>query len=156
MSHVHEGDDLLKGLSPFTCGVHIGEHHQEIATHATHFDQIMLGHTNPMVAEQETLHTREIPLPVTLYQFAPQLMCTSIIVNVAMGKNTPLVVALPSFCLVDWPHMETTLQGQSEDLAPVVPSMLAVGSEVNECLPAVTPVGTPVASPSDAGPCTDC
>ena len=54
-SHTHEARDLTKGVSLFTCGYQVGERDQDVAVRAHRFDQMLLGHTNPTLAEQETL-----------------------------------------------------------------------------------------------------
>ena len=58
-SHLFEGEDLSKGLSPFTCGFQVGERDTVISAWALHFDQMQLGHTTPTLAEQDTLHNRK-------------------------------------------------------------------------------------------------
>ena len=60
-SHIHEAEDLTKGVSPFTCGYQVGERDQDVAVRAHRFDQMLLGHTDPTLAEQETLRTRDLP-----------------------------------------------------------------------------------------------
>ena len=62
-SHTHEAEDLTKGVSLFSCGYQVGERDQDVAVQAHRFDQMLLGHTNPTLAEQETLRTKDLPLP---------------------------------------------------------------------------------------------
>ena len=123
-SHVHEAEDLTKGASPFTCGYQVGERDQDVAVRAHRFDQILLGHTNPTLAEQETLRTKDLPLPLTIYQFTTQLGCFSTVLDVALGENHPAAVTLRNFCLTEWPNLEHSLQGMPDDVRPYLPSML--------------------------------
>ena len=58
-SHLFEGEDLSKGLSPFTCGFQVGERDTAISARALRFDQMQLGHTAPTLAEHNTLRTKE-------------------------------------------------------------------------------------------------
>ena len=123
-SHTHEAEDLTKGVSPFTCGYQVGERDQDVAVRAHRFDQMLLGHTNPTLAEQETLQTKDLPLPFTIYQFTMQLECFSTVMDVALGEIHPAAVTLRNFCLTDWPNLEHSLQGMPDDVRPYLPSML--------------------------------
>ena len=123
-SHTHEAEDLTKGVSPFTCGYQVGERDQDVAVRAHRFDQMLLGHTNPTLAEQETLRTKDLPLPLTIYQFTTQLGCFSTVMDVALGESHPAAVTLRNFCLTEWPNLEHSLQGMPDDARPYLPSML--------------------------------
>ena len=123
-SHTHEAEDLTKGLSPFTCGYQVGERDQDVAVQAHCFDQVLLGHTNPTLAEQETLRTKDLPLPLTIYQFTTQLGCFSTVMDVVLGETHPAAVTLRNFCLTEWPNLEHSLQGMPDDAGPYLPSML--------------------------------
>ena len=123
-SHIHEAEDLTKGVSPFTCGYQVGERDQDVAVRAHRFDQMLLGHTNPTLAEQETLRTKDLPPPLTIYQFTTQLGCVSTVMDVALGESHPAAVTLRNFCLTEWPNLEHSLQGMPDDARPYLPSML--------------------------------
>ena len=123
-SHTHEAEDLTKGVSPFTCGYQVGERDQDVAVRAHRFDQMLLGHTNPTLAEQETLRTNDLPLPLTIYQFTTQCGCFSMVLDVALGVSHPAAVTLRNFCLTERPNLEHSLQGMPDDARPYLPSML--------------------------------
>ena len=76
------------------------------------------------LAEQETLRTKDLPLPLTIYQFTTQLGCFSTVRDVALGESHPAAVTLRNFCLTEWPNLEHSLQGMPDDARPYLPSML--------------------------------
>ena len=123
-SHTHEAEDLTKGVSPFTCRYQVRERDQDVAVRAHHFDQMLLGHTNPTLAEQETLRMKDLPLPLTIYQFTMQLGCFSTVLDVVLGESHPAAVTLRNFCLTEWPNLEHSLQGMPDNARPYLPSML--------------------------------
>ena len=123
-SHLFEGEDLSKGLSPFTCRFQVGEHDTAISARALGFDQMQLGHTAPTLAEQDTLRTKEVPVPQSIYELGTQLACTSMVLDVVLGDASPLATTLRNFCITEWPLMEVSLHAIGEDPTPVLPSML--------------------------------
>ena len=123
-SHLFEGEDLSKGLSPFTCGFQVGERDTAISAWALHFDQMQLGHTAPTLAEQDTLRTKEVPVPQSIYELGTQLACTSVVLDVVLGDTAPLATTLRNFCIAEWPLMEASLHAMGEDPTPILPSML--------------------------------
>ena len=123
-SHLFEGEDLSKGLSPFTCGFQVGERDTAISAWALRFDQMQLGHTAPTLAEQDTLCTKEVPVPQSIYELGTQLVCTSVVLDVVLGDASPLATTLRNFCIAEWPLMEASLHAMGEDPTPVLPSML--------------------------------
>ena len=123
-SHLFEGEDLSKGLSPFTCGFQVGERDTAISARALRFDQMQLGHTAPTLAEQDTLRTKEVPVPQSIYELGTQLACTSMVLDVVLGDTAPLATTLHNFCIAEWPLMEASLHAMGEDPTPILPSML--------------------------------
>ena len=123
-SHLFEGEDLSKGLSPFTCGFQVGERDTAISARALRFDQMQLGHTAPTLAEQDTLRTKEVPVPQSIYELGTQLACTSVVLDVVLGDTSPLATTLRNFCIAEWLLMEASLHAMGEDPTPVLPSML--------------------------------
>ena len=123
-SHLFEGEDLSKGLSPFTCGFQVGERDTAISARALRFDQMQLGHTAPTLAEQDTLRTKEVPVPQSIYELGTQLACTSVVLDVVLGDTAPLATTLRNFCIAEWPLMEASLHAMGEDPTPILPSML--------------------------------
>ena len=123
-SHLIEGEDLSKGLSPFTCGFQVGERDTAISARALRFDQMQLGHTAPTLAEQDSLRTKEVPVPQSIYELGTQLACTSVVLDVALGDTSPLATTLRNFCIAEWPLMEASLHAMGEDPTPILPSML--------------------------------
>ena len=123
-SHLFEGEDLSKGLSPFTCGFQVGERDTAISARALRFDQMQLGHTAPTLAEQDTLCTKEVPVPQSIYKLGTQLACTSVVLDVVLGDVSPLATMLSNICITEWPLMEASLHAMGEDPTPVLPSML--------------------------------
>ena len=101
-SHLFEGEDLSKGLSPFTCGFQVGECDTAISARALHFDQMQLGHTTPTLAEQDTLRTKEVPVPQSIYELGTQLACTSMVLDMVLGDTSPLATMLLNFCIAEW------------------------------------------------------
>ena len=123
-SHLLEGEDLSKCLSPFTCGFQVGERDTAISAQALHFDQMQLGHTTPTLAEQDTLRTKEVPVPQSIYELGMQLACTSVVLDIILGNAAPLTTTLRNFCIVERPLMEASLDAMREDPMPILPSML--------------------------------
>ena len=123
-SHPHEGDDLSKGLSPFMCGFQVGTRDTAIQVRAQNFDQMLLGHMTPSLAEQQQLSTKDIPIPTTIYELATQLACTSTVLDVALGESHPLATTIRQFMMVDWPNMEATLHTMMEDPTIILPLLL--------------------------------
>ena len=123
-SHLFEGEDLSKGLSPFTCGFQVGERDTAISAWALRFDQMQLGHTAPTLAEQDTLCTKKVPMPQSIYELGTQLACTSVVLDVVLGDASPLAATLRNFCIAEWPLMEAFLHAIGVDATPVLPSML--------------------------------
>ena len=123
-SHLFEGEDLSKGLSPFTCGFQVGDRDTAISARALRFDQMQMGHTAPTLAEQDTLRTKEVPVPQSIYELGTQLACTSVVLDVVLGDTSPLATTLRNFCIAEWPLMEASLHAMGEDPTPVLPSML--------------------------------
>ena len=78
-------DNLTKGLQPFTCGFQSTEWDHNVASTASQFDQMMAGLVAPSLAEQETFSTKEVPLPLMVYQLGMQLGCTSVVFGVVLG-----------------------------------------------------------------------
>ena len=93
-SHLFEGEDLSKGLSPFTCGFQVGERDTAISAQALRFDQMQLGHTTPTLAEQDTLRTKEVPMPQSIYELGTQLTCMCMVLDVVLGDTSPLATTL--------------------------------------------------------------
>ena len=93
-SHLFEGEDLLKGLSPFTCGFQVGERNTAILAWALCFDQMQLGHTAPALVEQDTLQTKEVPMPQYIYELGMQLACTSVVLDIVLSNAAPLATTL--------------------------------------------------------------
>ena len=120
----HEVDDLTKGLQPFTCGFQSTDRDHDVATRANQFDQMMAGLVAPSLAEQETFHTKEVPLPSTVYQLGTQLGCTSMVFDVVLGPIHPLAQDLRSFCLNEWPLVEAALSTSADDSTLVLPIIL--------------------------------
>ena len=123
-SHLFEGEDLSKGLSPFTCGFQVGERDTAISARALRFDQMQLGHTAPTLAEQDTLRTKEVPVPQSIYELGTQLACMSVVLDVVLGDTSPLATTLCNFCIAEWLLMEASLHAMGENPTPVLPSML--------------------------------
>ena len=123
-SHLFEGKDLSKGLSPFTCGFQVGERDTEISAWALQFDQMQLGHTAPTMAEQDTLQTKEVPMPQSIYELGIQPACTSVVLDVVLGDAAPLATTLCNLCIAEWPLMEASLHAMGEDPTPILLSML--------------------------------
>ena len=123
-SHLFAGEDLSKGLSPFTCGFRVGERDTAISAQALCFDQMQLGHTAPTLAEQDTLRTKEVPMPQSIYELGTQLACTSMVLDVVLGDTSPLATTLRNFCIAECLLMEASLHAMGEDPMPVLPSML--------------------------------
>ena len=123
-SHLFEGEDLSKDLSPFTCGFQVGERDTAISAQALRFDQMQLVHTAPTLAEQDTLRTKEVPVPQSIYELGTQLSCMSMVLDVVLGDTSPLATTLRNFCIAEWPLMEASLHAMGEDPMPVLPSML--------------------------------
>ena len=123
-SHLFEGEDLSKGFSPFTCGFQVGERDTAISARALCFDQMQLGHTAPTLADQDTLHTKEVPVPQSIYELGTQLACMNVVLDVVLGDTSPLATTLHNFCIAEWPLMEASLHAMGEDPMPVLPSML--------------------------------
>ena len=85
---------------------------------------MLLGHTNLTLAEQETLRTKDPPLPLMIYQFTTQLGCFSTVMDHALGETHAAAVTLRNFCLTDGRNLEHSLQGMPDDVRPYLPSML--------------------------------
>ena len=133
-SHLFKGEDLSKGLSPFTCGFQVGERDTAISARALRFDQMQLGHTAPTLAEQDTLRTKEVPMPQSIYELGTQLACTSVVLDVVLGDTSPLATMLRNFCIAEWLLMEASLHAMEED--PYThPSLHAMmGAAADGCL----------------------
>ena len=123
-SHLFKGEDLSKGHSPFTCGFQVGERDTAISAQALCFDQMQLGHTAPTLAEQDTLWTKEVSMPQSIYELGTQLASMTVVLNVILGDAAPLATMLCNFCIAEWPLMEASLHAMGEDPIPVLPSML--------------------------------
>ena len=102
----------------------MGERDTAISAGALCFDQMQLGHTAPTLAKQDTLHTKEVPMPQSIYELGTQLACTSVVLDVVLGDTSPLATMLCNFCIAEWPLMEASLHAMGEDPMPVLPSML--------------------------------
>ena len=108
-SHLFEGEDLSKGLSPFTCGFQVGERDTAISSRALCFHQMQLGHTAPTLTEQDTLRTKEAPVTQSIYELGTQVACTSVVLDVVLGDDSPLATTIRNFCIAEWPLMEASL-----------------------------------------------
>ena len=120
----HEVDDLMKGLQPFTCSFQSTDRDCVVATRATQFNQMMVGLVAPSLAEQETFHTKEVPLLSTVYQLGTQLGCTSVVFDVVLGPIHPLAQDLHSFCINEWPLVEAALSTSADNSTLVLPIIL--------------------------------
>ena len=118
------GKTSQKVLALFTCGFQVGEHDTAISAWALCFDQMQLGHTAPTLTEQDTLRTKEVPVPQSIYELGMQLTCTSMVLDVILSNTAPLTTTLRNFCIAEWPLMEASLHAMGEDPMPVLPSML--------------------------------
>ena len=76
----------------------VGERNTAISAQALRFDQMQLGHTAPTLAEQDTLCTKEVPMPQSIYELGTQLGCTSVVLDVVLGDTSPLATTLRNFC----------------------------------------------------------
>ena len=85
---------------------------------------MQLGHTAPTLAEQDTLRTKEVPVPQSIYKLGTQLACTGLVLDVVLGDASSLATTLCNFCITEWPLMEASLHAMGEDPTPVLPSML--------------------------------
>ena len=85
---------------------------------------MMVGLVAPSLAKQETFHTKEIPLPSTVYQLGTQLGCTSVVFDMVLGPIHPLAQDLRSFCLNKWPLVEAALSTSADDSTLVLPIIL--------------------------------
>ena len=120
----HEVDDLTKGLQPFTCSFQSMEQDCDVVSRASQFNQMMAGLITPSLAEQETFWTKEVPLPLTVYQLGMQLGCTSMVFNMVLGPIHPLAQDLHSFCLNEWPLVEAALSTSVDNSTLVLPIIL--------------------------------
>ncbi|KAL7574005.1 hypothetical protein ACA910_015586 [Epithemia clementina (nom. ined.)] len=64
------------------------------------------GHTQHTLAEQETFRMKDVSLPNTTYEAELQLKAISIILDVVLGLQAPVSIALCTFCRTDWPQVE--------------------------------------------------
>ena len=112
---VHRIDDLLAGISPFTCGWRVGsEKGDTVHQRQVNYDAQQGGGTQVTLAEQQALSTKEVQLPVTSWEATQMLGGLSIVLDEFQGANHPHAYNFRVFLTGPWQEVVHGVESMAE------------------------------------------
>ena len=123
---LHQLDDLLAGLSAFTCGWRPGTEQGEIIRQRQlDYDNQQSGGTQVTLAEQRALSTKEVHLPVGNWEATQMLKGLSIVLDEFQGAGHPHARGFREFLVGPWQEIVHAVESMSTEDRDRVPHIWA-------------------------------